>query len=626
MTERLDSRRGPGGRRRAFFVLGGALAAFCALLWIAAACAPPEPTPGPAAEARDDERREAARALTRVERLQQQEEHAAAARLADSLYRAWRTDPALASSADRALWLRGRSLEARGELGRAAGVYERLLDRGPEDELRTDATRRLAALLLSTGRSEGAVELLLDHPAAIGPEELGLLREAVPPASHDQLDRWASDFGPEHPGGAVVHAERVGRLAAAGRMAEAERAARRLLEANPPEEEARLARTVLAGEPAVVRVGAVLPLTGRFASVGELLREGYELAFQERGARLGRPRVMLEVRDDGSDPERAVELVAELERAGVVAILGPVRSESFAGAARARRNPRLPLVSPTATEVLARLPHAYSLWSRQRRDGDVARDLAAWAVGRLGLRRAAILYPVGDQERAVAEAFARAVREAGGEVSRVVSYPPDATTFEAQIGEVAAVEPEVVFVATESVPTVLQIAPQLSYYGVTAAVVAGGATWAEPAAVRRLEPTAINVRIVGTFVDRLAEGTSWKRFEAAYEGTYRKPLRDNMLPALAYDAAGLVLDAVEGARFPLPAAVAERLASLPERDGATGRLRPDPATSTVTRRTLLRMLQDRALVPAEPVTVLERLEEARLVAEQAERDSVWVRP
>lgn len=626
MTKRLDSRRGPGGRRRAFFVLGRVLVAFCALLWVAAACAPPEPTPGPAAEAPDDARREAARALERVERLQETDDHAAAARLADSLYRAWRMDRALATSADRALWLRGVSLEAEGELGRSVGVYERLLDREPEAELRTETIRRLAAVLHATGRSDDAVDLLLDQPAAVGPDELELLRDALPDASDDQLGRWASRYQPADPGGAVVHAERIARLAAAGRAAEAERAARRLLETDPPEEEARLARTVLEGEPAVVRVGAVLPLTGRFASVGELLREGYELALQERGGGVGRTRVVLEVRDDGSDPERAVELVSELERGGVVAILGPVRSESFVAAARARRNPRLPLVSPTATEVLASAPHAYTLWSRQRRDADVARDLAEWTVARLGLRRAAVLYPVGEQDRAVAEAFARAVREAGGEVSRIVSYPPDATTFEAQIGEVAASEPEVVFVVAESVPTVLQIAPQLSYYGVTAAVIAGGATWAEPAAVRRLEPTTINVRIVGTFVDRLAEGTPWERFEAAYEETYRKPLRDNMLPALAYDATGLVLDAIAAARFPLPAAVAERLASLPERDAATGRLRPDSLTSTVIRRTLLRMLQDRALTPAEPATVLERLQEARLLAEQAEQDSVWVRP
>ncbi len=629
MLERFGSGRGPGGRRRAFFVTGATergwaarAASVLAGLGLAAAlaCAGPGPRPEPAPEPPATDARAAAAALQAAEALHREGEHRAAARTADSLHRAWREDRGLTSAANRALWLQGRALEALGELADAGRAYESLLERLGEGAVRDAAVRRLAGVRLATGDPAAAAHWLLETPSAVGEEERALLREAAPELEDAALRRLVEDHPPVRPGAAALHVERARRLALEGRRGEAERIARDVLAASPPEEEARVARALLAagaGEAVALRVGAVLPLSGRFSGVGGLLREGMELALEEfRAATGGRVPVEIVFADDRSDPERSVALIRELEARGVVAILGPVRSESFAGGARARRNPRLALVSPTATEVLAPAPHAYTLWSRERRERDVGADVGRWVVRRLGLRRAAVLHPEGEGGRWAADAFARSVLEAGGELVRSAAYATGATTFEGPIGEIAAAEPEVVFVAAETAPTVLQIAPQLPYYGVSTAVVAGGPIWSDPAVVRRLEPPAADFRVVGTFVDRLETGSAWDRFQTAYEVEYSKPLRENMLPALAYDAAGLVFAAAAAARLPLPEAVADALARLPERPGATGFLRVDPATSTVARRTLIRMLLERSLVEADPGRILEWLEEARLAAER----------
>jgi hypothetical protein len=98
-------------------------------------------------------------------------------------------------------------------------------------------------------------------------------------------------------------------------------------------------------------------------------------------------------------------------------------------------------------------------------------------------------------------------------------------------------------------------------------------------------------------------------------------LRDNILPALAYDAVGLVLSALDEARLPIPAALSAFLGREPELAGVTGRLRPDAPTSTVGRRTQIRMLYDGQLVRPDRNRLLTWLAEARVAAaERRERE------
>lgn len=601
--------------------LAGALAA-CAVARAPGDRPGEEPATGEAA-------RRAAEALQDAEALHRAGQHEAAARRADSLYHVWRGDRSLAAVANRALWLKGLALEASGELPGARAALEELLGRVGEGAIRREATARLAAILHATGDDASLLRLLLEAPEGVGEEERRLMRSAAARLPPDELERLAVRFPLRGSAASVLYAELARSLALADRLDSARRVARRVVEAVPGTEEAEIATAVLrVGEPggAALRIGAVLPLSGRFAAVGELLREGMELAIEEHRRRSpGRVAVELEVLDDGSDPERAVELARRLEREGAAAVVGPVRSESFAVAARARANPRLLLVSPTATEPPASAPNAYALWSHRHREWEVARDVAAWVADRLGLLRAAVLYPETPGGRWAAQGFREGMESRGGRVLAARAYAPDSTTFAEPIGAVAAVEPDVVFVAGESVPAILQLAPQLFYYGVDRSVVAGGAIWTEPAVIRRLDPLSANFRVVGTFVDRGAEGTPWSAFNAAYETKYRKLLRENMLPALGHDAVKLILAAAELSLLPLPGALSSAAAGLPEVAGATGGLRLDPETSAVRRRTLIRMIRDGELVSPDPGELLAWLEEARARADsvaQARADSV----
>src|SRR2546428_2245154 len=104
-----------------------------------------------------------------------------------------------------------------------------------------------------------------------------------------------------------------------------------------------------AGAPAsTVRVGAVIPLTGRFAGGGAQVKAGYEIAVEDinarGGVRVGDQRLPLELTivDDESDPTKTVSRLEALAGQGVVVFLGGFGSDLHAAAAAVAEKNKIP--------------------------------------------------------------------------------------------------------------------------------------------------------------------------------------------------------------------------------------------------------------------------------------------
>ena len=88
-----------------------------------------------------------------------------------------------------------------------------------------------------------------------------------------------------------------------------------------------------------VEIGAVVPLTGRYAALGAQIRAGYEIAVEQvnasGGVSLGGKKMPLELvmMDDESDPTKTVARLETLTTQGVVAYLGGAGSDLHAAAA-----------------------------------------------------------------------------------------------------------------------------------------------------------------------------------------------------------------------------------------------------------------------------------------------------
>jgi branched-chain amino acid transport system substrate-binding protein len=100
--------------------------------------------------------------------------------------------------------------------------------------------------------------------------------------------------------------------------------------------------------PGTVKLGAVIPLTGRFAGGGAQVRAGYELAVVDinarGGVRVGDRKIPLEllILDDESDPTKTVSRLEALAAQGVVVFLGGFGSDLHAAAAAVAEKNRIP--------------------------------------------------------------------------------------------------------------------------------------------------------------------------------------------------------------------------------------------------------------------------------------------
>lgn len=401
-------------------------------------------------------------------------------------------------------------------------------------------------------------------------------------------------------------------------------------------------------------IGVILPRSGPRALVryGDWILEGLQLAVDEVERQQGRP-IELAVVDDagGSATQRAV---AELERRGALAIIGPLLPQQLPVAASARRDPRMVLISPTATRA-PEWPEAYSI---SRGDSRGAQELGRYAVD-VGLRQAAVLHSRDPEHQLKADAFTVEYETLGGVIRAVVPYDSGTTTFGPHmerildavapggpvrvngplldslvayglirdradadilpadslrslvrlIRPVAPLPPEVaelwdgppqepfaLFVAAPQ-RDVPKIAPQVAFYGLDSAGVQvfGDEAWAN-AEVRRVVPNRDleGVIAVSHFPPERANAAADPDFVQRYESRYRKSL-ENSLPALGYDAANLVLQALPN-RLLTPDALARRFGFLTGIRGATGEL--SVRGHEVIRTPFLTVIQGGRLEPA----------------------------
>jgi branched-chain amino acid transport system substrate-binding protein len=406
--------------------------------------------------------------------------------------------------------------------------------------------------------------------------------------------RWSSS----HPLRSVFEVERASLLRVAGHPDSARSVAAEALRLDPLPPERERAEAFESGEIEEEQwrpiIGAILPLSGTLARYGQAAEEGVRLAVEEYNQR-HYDQVTLIVRDDRDDWERDGDLVRELEQLGAVAIIGPLRSEGLEEVARRRRDRDLVIVSPTADENYSFARNTYSVWSTTERVTRGARALGAFAVRDLQIDRFGVMYPNTREGRDQLAAFADAVRARGAEVVASIAYDDTATTFQEPMTFLGAANPQAIFAPAGSWSSVIQMAPQFSYYGLRGVQVLGDSDWSEPQVLRLVEPRFVNGTVISTFLDRSSPSVRWPEFVELYERTYRKGLRESMVPALAYDATQLVLEALPWG-FPRRSAIARSFRDIRSLPGATGVFSVEDGA--ITRRPFLLQFKDGELVPA----------------------------
>ena len=189
---------------------------------------------------------------------------------------------------------------------------------------------------------------------------------------------------------------------------------------------------------AKIKIGVVIPLTGKLALTGQKVLQGIQLAVHQLPFQ-AREKLALEVRDSGHQLPMK-EIIADLSGLpNVVGIIGPLLSDEVAIAGKVARDYLIPIFSPTASTYGLVDDNSFMFRNALTREIQV-KFLAEYAVNTLQLKRFAVLHPYETFGLELKDTFIKEVESFGGEVVVVAGYDRTQNDFKKQIFELGGVE------------------------------------------------------------------------------------------------------------------------------------------------------------------------------------------
>ena len=195
-----------------------------------------------------------------------------------------------------------------------------------------------------------------------------------------------------------------------------------------------------------VKIGLMLPATGTFAALGDMIEKGFKLAIDEQGGKLAGREIQYFKVDDESDPSKATDNVNKLiKRDQVDVIIGTVHSGVAMGMAKAAKDSNTLLIVPNAGADAVTGPmcapnifrSSFSNWQPGYATGVVA--------AQKGYKKAMTItwnYAAGSE---TVKGFKEAFEKAGGKVTKELNLPFPNVEFQALLTQIAAEKPDVVF-------------------------------------------------------------------------------------------------------------------------------------------------------------------------------------
>ncbi len=177
----------------------------------------------------------------------------------------------------------------------------------------------------------------------------------------------------------------------------------------------------------------LLPLSGRFASAGEAVRDGFLAALYRSPADARRP--VVRFYDTGESPERAVEYYRDAVASGADFVVGPLQKEAVAALAEAG-GLTVPVLALNTVDYGVTPTSFYSF-------GLVPEDEAIQIADRAilsGHTRAVALVPDSELGARMLNAFANQFEEQGGAVLATQWYDPSQRDHSAPITRALAID------------------------------------------------------------------------------------------------------------------------------------------------------------------------------------------
>jgi len=315
----------------------------------------------------------------------------------------------------------------------------------------------------------------------------------------------------------------------------------------------------------IIRIGGVAPLTGGSATFGASTRNGCKLAFDEvnaaGGIDIGGTKYLINLvfEDDQGSPEVAANAFRKLiDQDEVVAIIGSVMSKCTLAGAPIAQDAGVPVISPTSTNILVTQTGDY-IFRACFIDPFQGAVVASFSYNDLKAKTAAVIFDnANDYTKGLAEVFKPSFEKLGGKVVAYESFTDEdkTTDFSAQLTNIKAANPEVIFLAAYYAAAALE-AKQARALGITVPFV--GADGWDSSELTKLAGEAIEG---GYFCNHYSPEDP-RPINQNYLKKYKETFGEtpDALATLAYDAALILIDSIQRAGSTDGAAIRDAMAA-----------------------------------------------------------------
>ena len=294
-----------------------------------------------------------------------------------------------------------------------------------------------------------------------------------------------------------------------------------------------------------VVIGILAPMTGPAARFGVAVHEGAMLYIEQHNARGG-----LQIRpilfDEEGDPTNAITGYHWLFDQGITALIGSVTSGPTMAVVPEAYADNMPMITATSTHANVTVnADTGAVWSNVFRscfiDPFQGVKMAEFASEIIGAQTAAVLFSNDiDYSIGLMESFIQRAGEIGLEIVAVETFVADAVDFLGQLTNIAAVNPDVLFIPAY-VESVALIGPQSIAAGLNT-VLLGADGWDGTLDIMA-DPSTLDGSFHMTGFTVEDETPMVQDFIADFYAAYGH--QPDMFSAQAYDAAMILIAAIE---------------------------------------------------------------------------------
>jgi ABC-type branched-subunit amino acid transport system substrate-binding protein len=317
-------------------------------------------------------------------------------------------------------------------------------------------------------------------------------------------------------------------------------------------------------------LGVILPLSGVYQSFGERVLQGIEMAIKEAEAPGKIPLISLATRDAEGSPleaEKAVEELVNKER--VIAILGPLLSNTAEKAAQKAQQMKVPLLTFSQKELS--IGHADFIYQDSLTPSEQIQTLVDYAMRDLGLRTFAVLYPNSPYGLHFKNLFVQEVSRREGKITGIVVYQEDQTDFYREIKDFFKVKHIQNYNSGLFIPDshdrVGTILSQMSTDDIKGLVFLGVSAWNGPGLISIGGKGAEGAIFVDAFSKRNSSPLIANFVQEFQKNHQRDP---EILEALGYDAAKFLKEILQSKLISSPLQLKEEITQVQNFQGVSG--------------------------------------------------------